>query len=310
MKVLTEHTRSSSPQLRVEAMWALKHLIFAAERDIKSLCYNELGSSWLLKLMTEDEEGQVEEGYRDLDGDEGMADPFAEQPLGISLEDLIQEGSSYTMELTTRLSGLTSDGSSDDAPISKQKATIQEQSLDFVRNLFCGEDASRMVDKVLQDFGKDKLFEVLSSKIRPKIYAPVSPGGQCRVVYESSGEIITSVAYIIAHMAASEPKHKQMVVEQKDFCRLFLHLGELPLQGIRTGFVWALINLTCADGDGQETYDRMKRVQALKSLGYDKILEKLSKDSDLDVKERTKTVLHQMQAAMKQGVFADDAMKH
>jgi hypothetical protein len=51
MNVLCEHARSSNAQLRLNAMWALRNFVYEMKPEIKEKCLNELGHSWLLKLM-------------------------------------------------------------------------------------------------------------------------------------------------------------------------------------------------------------------------------------------------------------------
>ena len=48
MKTLTEHARQSEMKLRLSSLWALKHLVLAAPREVKIQCLEELGVGWLV----------------------------------------------------------------------------------------------------------------------------------------------------------------------------------------------------------------------------------------------------------------------
>ena len=48
IKTLTEHARQSEMGLRLASLWALKHLVLSASREIKIQCLEELGTGWLV----------------------------------------------------------------------------------------------------------------------------------------------------------------------------------------------------------------------------------------------------------------------
>src|SRR5690606_4441582 len=122
-----------------------------------------------------------------------------------------------------------------------------------------------------------------------------------RAVYENPPEMMASVIYITAHLAASsEPRHKQMVIDQKDFLRLLRKLADHPSPTIRVGLLWVLINITASESlDGSESMSVVVRTIALKQVGFEEVLAKLKVDEDLDVREGVKTALQQMSEAMR-----------
>src|SRR5256885_12905982 len=56
LKLICEHAHSSNPKLRLNAVWALKHLVFSAENKVKVSCLEELGPGWLVQLICDDTE--------------------------------------------------------------------------------------------------------------------------------------------------------------------------------------------------------------------------------------------------------------
>ncbi len=51
LKVLCEHAHSTNPRLRLNAVWALKHLVASAENAVKVSCLEELGQDWLIRMI-------------------------------------------------------------------------------------------------------------------------------------------------------------------------------------------------------------------------------------------------------------------
>lgn len=80
LKILCEQAHSSNAELKLNSVWTLKHYIYKAGLEVKNSALNELGSGWLIDLISwdydlvsnsEGEEDEDEEsGERDEDEDE------------------------------------------------------------------------------------------------------------------------------------------------------------------------------------------------------------------------------------------------
>jgi hypothetical protein len=184
----------------------------------------------------------------------------------------------------------------------KDDIAVQEQGLDFIRNLIGGfnnvgtSETSEMIDFLIAALGQDQIFEILASKLRFRVinaYKRNSTGnGETRVL-PPQAEIIAAVEYILVHMAASIPRHRQMVISQTDLLKQLVPQFNHPNKEVRLALCWLVINLTWVDDthDGQAC---AQRAQELKKLGFLAKLESLEHDVELDVRERAKTAVWQM----------------
>lgn len=187
---------------------------------------------------------------------------------------------------------------------------IQEQGLDFIRNLIGGghsgnsadslNDTTEMIDFLFSTLGQDRLFEILASKLRTKVFHPFSrrdrTGSETRIA-PPKPKIIVSVIYILVHIAASIPRHRQLVVSQTELLRQLQKLFTSKDREVRVALCHLINNLTwqdnASDGPGCS-----QRAQELKNLGFLTKLEALKEgDDELDVRERAKSALWQMKPA-------------
>ena len=179
---------------------------------------------------------------------------------------------------------------------------VQKEGLDLVRNLICGSGASEMIDHVLRELGQDKLFDMLAAKLRPKILTNFhrdrhSTDKAVRHV-PPQPEIITSVCYIFVHIAAGHPRHRQLLIAQTELLKLVVPLFTHAQRDIRVCCAWIVINLTWVDDQSDHLHCKA-RAQELMKLGVYEKLEALEADPELDVRERTKTAIHQMRELLR-----------
>ena len=193
-----------------------------------------------------------------------------------------------TTSLTSRTTGHTNQGLTDDL-------AIQQQGLDFVRNLICGPGANEMIDYVFREFGQDKLFEMLTAKLRPRVLNAFSRGRRsCEngVVYvQPHSEIIVSTCYVIVHIATGNPRHRQLLISQTELLKLIVPLFNHPNREIRTCCVWLVTNLTWTD-DQSDLNNCKVRARELVRLGVYEKLEAMDHDEVFDIRERAKSALH------------------
>lgn len=100
-----------------------------------------------------------------------------------------------------------------------------------------------------------------------------------------------AVTYVIIHLAASLPWHRQLLVSHRDLLRYLMGYFEHANRDVRTNCVWVVINLTYED-DSSDRDGCRERAYKLLSVGVMDRLKRLEEDPDLDVRERTKTALH------------------
>ena len=179
---------------------------------------------------------------------------------------------------------------------------IQEQGLDFIRNLICGSGAAEMIDYTFKELGQGKLFDMLATKLRPRV---LNAFGRDRRSAENGAkqiapptEIVISVCYIIVHIAAGHPRHRQLLINQSELLKLLVPLFSHPHKEVRVCCAWVVINLTWVD-DHSDNLHCKSRALELRKLGISEKLEALKSDPETDVRERTKTAIHQMSALLR-----------
>ena len=179
----------------------------------------------------------------------------------------------------------------------KDDMAVQEQALKFIQNLICGPGASDMIDYLFRELGQDKFFDILATRLQPKIpdlfrrHRKSSEKGLRHIPPPT--EIIKGVCYIVVHIAAGSPRHKQLLMSQHELLMLLVPLFGHPNKEIRSTCVWLIINLTWAD-DQSERLHCKSRAYELRKLGILDKLQELETDPELDVRERTKTALYQL----------------
>jgi hypothetical protein len=177
----------------------------------------------------------------------------------------------------------------------RDEIQVQEQALDMLRNVMCGTGASEMIDFVFREMGQNDLLDTLADKLRPR---SLSGFGRRDSVSSSKTipaptEIVCSVTYIMIHIAAGLTRHRQLLILHRDILKLMMPLFNHSNKQIRVNCVWVVINLTFQDNESDRGCCQ-ERAMKLKTLGAMERLSSLEEDTESDVRERTKTALHQM----------------
>ena len=346
MKTLTQHARQSEMSLRLASMWALKHLVLTAPRDLKIQCLEELGVGWLVGLVQGDNKDAAAAsltGGVSIGSSGGLSTPNAAgqqvdllNPASMDVDDPPREDheddedgemlydeasrteykasqlrstlnlpgqhSSYSTTAFDSAKYLTAIREMEQNPAllaKRDDVAIQEQALDFIRNLLNGDDCVNMFEHLLDQIGVDKIFSLLNDKLAP-ISIPAStsafaqPKGStsARPVYQPT-KLILSTAHVLTHIANGSPKHKQLLIAQKQLLQNWLpHFNHLDRR-VRVLCVWTVNNLTWIDEES-DRLDAKKRVRELKSCGIEAAIRGLQNDEDLDVRERVRTAMRQM----------------
>lgn len=324
MKILCEHAHSLNAALRLNALWALKHFVHAVDPETKKHCLEELESGWLVQLICDDTEDDalflarskmdkqnaVEFGD-DMDGDVEMdqSDPLSRSWLSSTMPPLDADGkrSARLRQTEAKLAALRE---AEINPLRKARnddLAIQEQGLDFIRNLIGAagygtssepaNETTEMIDYLFNELGQDRFFDILARKLQAKVLHPTSrrsagSGRETRVLYPQA-KIIEAVVFILVHMAASIPRHRQLVIAQTDLLKLLTNHFNSKDKEVRVALCHLVSNLTWQDDDS-DARACAQRAYELKKLGFLTKLEGLEDDCELDVRERAKSAVWQM----------------
>ncbi|KAI1135241.1 ARM repeat-containing protein [Hypoxylon sp. FL0543] len=328
LKALCEHAHSQNAALRLNALWALKHLVHSASVDLKKRAVEELESGWLVRLICDDTEDDAlfsaktrsereaaQDTLDDMDEDidMGLADDQSRNWLSTSFYKTPTTRGTPDVRMLRQAEALETLREAELNPIRKARhddLAIQEQGLGFIRNLIGGahsssnadspNDTTEMIDFLFSTLGQDQLFGILASKLRVKVLHPFSQRGgtnsEARILPPQT-KIIESVIYILVHIAASIPRHRQLVVSQTELLKQLAKLFNNQDREVRVALCHLINNLTwqdnASDGPGCS-----QRAQELKKLGFLTKLEALKEgDDELDVRERAKSALWQMKPA-------------
>ncbi|KAA8573657.1 hypothetical protein MFRU_001g03820 [Monilinia fructicola] len=320
LKILCGQAHSLNAKLRLNATWALKHFVCGVGNETKRTCLEELGSGWLAHLICDDTEDEsiVKEGsyhpsmasrFDDAMDEDVEMDQF-ETPMGgsSSAQNNSRPSSSSRSkslhQAEVKLAALREAELNPAKKARKDDLAVQEQGLDFIRNLISsagpGEN-TEMINYLFASLGQDRVFEILASKLRPKLINHSSninrrgSGAPEMKVIPPQPEIIVAVVYILVHMAASIPQHRQIVIAQSELLKLLVPQFNNPAYEVRVAMCYLVSNLTWED-DANDRPACAQRVHALKQLGILQKIEHLEHDPELDVRERAKTAIWQMKA--------------
>ncbi|KAK3371724.1 armadillo-type protein [Lasiosphaeria ovina] len=330
LKVLCEQAHSLNPGIRLNAVWALKHLVDGADEDLRKLALEELEAGWLVRLIRDDTEDEalyarlrLERGSGSLDiDDDDDEDMDTDASYGDDSRSWVWPGI-YRDSISGRFPALRNPSprlqrvemklailrEMELNPTRKARnddLLIQEQGLNFIRNLM-GLPSLRlpeMVDYVLSELG-DRLFDILASKLKTRrVLHPLtrraaaaagggSRIGESRVLYPQS-KIMEAAIYILVHISSSHPRHRQLVIAQTELLNLLgTHINHKDI-GVRKALCHLFGNLSCQD-DKTDMEACGQRALEIKNLGFLSKLEGLEQtDSDLDVRERAKTAVWQI----------------
>ena len=174
---------------------------------------------------------------------------------------------------------------------------IQKEGMEFIRNLICGEQSPEMIDHLFRELGQEKVFELLTRKLRPRILHAFtrdrrsSENGVRQI--QPHIEILTSTCFTLVHIACGHPKHRQLLVSQTELLRLLIPLFSHPCKEIRVCLCWIVINVTWVE-DSADKPNAKLRARELANLGFVERLDALEKDESLDCRERAKNARDQM----------------
>lgn len=339
--VLCEQAKRSNSKLRQASLWALKHLVLNSPKDLKIECLEQLGTGWLVQAVNGTSEpgtsvalGSINAAGEqvdllnasstpgvDMDWTEQEDDDADDDEDGEVLMD--HNGTRYqssglrsTLDTTNYKAHLRLLRKNEHDPGVQAKhddMLVQEQALDFIRNLINGDDNIAMIEHLNSVLGADRLFEMLHNKLRPVLFRPNSPLDSHRETINSSQtqqsttvwqppELINAALGVIIHVAGGSSKHRQQLIAQTPLLTAWLPHFSHADRRIRVASVWAIINLTWVDS-AADREDAKARARILASFGIDEKIRALTEDVDADTRERVKTAVRQIDELLEGGRY-------
>ncbi|KOS22117.1 Uncharacterized protein ESCO_001755 [Escovopsis weberi] len=317
MQVLCEHAHSENAALRLNALWALKHLVVAASPELKKSCLAQVEPEWLLQLLSGDDAGARSGAVAGDDVDEDMeAAPPAVEAFRwpyVTNGVLRELDASRSSKLRQVEEALASIHDAEVDPVRRARLddiAVQEQALDLIRNLISPgpgstaelpSETTDMIDHLFGVLGQERFFDVMTSKLHARVLNPYyrrGPGaGRDTIVVHPQAKVIASVIWILVHVAASSSRHRELIVWQTGLLKQLALQASSKDREVRVALCHLVINLT-----GQEEESEVsacaRRAMELRKLGFQGRLEKLHElDQDLNVRERAKTAVWQMKRA-------------
>jgi hypothetical protein len=349
MQTLCSHAKCGSPPLRLASMWALKHLMLKAARDLKINALNEIGADWLFNTMSGEHRdtsvfsnnGGVSVGLSSSNAAGEQVDLLnpssmdLDEPAGRGREDDIEaidndddddddddgeimydEPSNTHYQASQMRSTLPPTSAfntrkhlytvreleeNPDLQARRDDVAIQEQALDFLRNLFNGEDAADMIDHVFREHGHQRIFDLLTAKLAPlpasqrQQSTGASVGGSSntsRTMYHPV-ELLIAATAVVTHIANGSPHHKQLLVSQRALLQAWLPHFTHADRRVRINCVWAINSLTWIE-DERDRNPARDRNHLLREAGINSAVRLLTNDDDRDVRERVRTATRQM----------------
>ena len=277
-QVLCEHSHSPSARLRLESLWALRHLVLQSTPEVKMKVLQGLRLEWIKDLLATDPadvpEGTVigvdDQPPDDVSMSEGYSTEPAERRIIAGRISLSRRQWSHQMHTVD------------------EDQEIQGVLLDLIRNFFCDPGSIEMIDTILRSIGQQEFFEIMLARIRPRTAA--GPTMKDNKTSPASAEISVKVLYIIAHIAASQTRFRNMLLAQHQLLRQVLALTTSSNREVRGRCCWIVTNLTYPDDDSDKLGCR-QRAQELHKMGFLPSMQALVNDPDLDVRERAKTAV-------------------
>ncbi|KAL2131298.1 hypothetical protein VTI74DRAFT_5282 [Chaetomium olivicolor] len=329
IKTLCKQAHSLSPGLRLNAMWALKHLMMSLDTHLRKQCLEELSPGWLVQLMSDDtlDEDTLRTARRtitDPDDDEDMdSETHTATPTDLTSD---THHLPWTWPALSRLPSAGPLSSSErlhqaslklsllrDAelnPTRKARAdtlAIQEQALGFIRNLVmlpAPAPQTDMVDYLFTELGQDRLFGLLADKLKVRVvnaFARRNSRGRDTLVLYPQPRIVENLVYILVHIAAGVPRHRQLVVAQTELLKLLgAHVQSRDV-GVRKALAQLFENLSWMENEADKGA-WSQRTGELERLGFLAKLEGLEQaDEDLDVRQRAKAAVAQLKGGVGSG---------
>ncbi|KAJ5653182.1 hypothetical protein N7490_000185 [Penicillium lividum] len=312
--ILCEHAHSPNTKLRIESLWALKHVVYDSPNDVRMEVVKALDPAWIRQIISQDpvsaltRRGMDEETENAFGIAMGRANSVGEQvdilnPMDDSGESAERfkmgesmPSSKMSLDMflpdVRRRRKLVMHGNLELSTQSRQDdIAVQEQTFDLLRNIICGTGATEMIDFLFQEIGQDELLDALADNLRPRTIQLPHRREPSNRALQVPHEILSAASAVIIHIAAGLPRHRQLIMSHRDLLRSLTNYFNHSHREVRVNCVWVVINLIYHENQADREGCR-ERATRLKALGIVDRLASLKDDPDLDIKERTKTAMH------------------
>ncbi|KAI7848792.1 armadillo-type protein [Circinella umbellata] len=163
---------------------------------------------------------------------------------------------------------------------------IQEQALEIVRNLVCGQQED--IEDVIEGIGRDDLLDVLECKLQ--VTSNMGLEGEDSTTMIS---ILEPALYIVTNMSSSSEEPRTMLMSRPNIVNSVIHHLSHESPKIRVAAIWCIINWTWINSDHDEDA-LVERINRLQALGVEQKLQAMEKDPSRDVRDRVRTALDQL----------------
>jgi armadillo repeat-containing protein 8 len=293
---LCQHAHSANPMLRLDSLWALKHLVYNSSNDLKFKIFQELKPAWIKHLMATDPEDITPGTVVGMGITHGFGEDVVPRLEDGSVDTVMAESpglQTWNRHTAERRAQAVSDDDYSKHTV-KDDIMIQTQVLELVVNLICGDGADEVVEYIFKEFNQRELFAILARRLKPRLISHSSTAqSNKRDISKATSpttEIIKSVLAIIIHIAAATPRYRTVIISQTEIMKLILGTFGHVNREVRRHAIWIIINLMYHD-DSQDKLECRRRAKELEKLGFVEKVMGLKDDMDVDVKERTKTAL-------------------
>ncbi|EWC43522.1 hypothetical protein DRE_07484 [Drechslerella stenobrocha 248] len=255
--------------LRLNSIWALKHLVLKQDEVIISNCLSSFGTAWLLEQVAIEDQPSK---YSSDTGSLGNSSETRQLLGGHSIE--------FSDKVLDRLVSNYSPVRSEDQ---RKKALLefQEQALDFFRNIMAGPTATSTFRQILRDtedmvissnmavtreFPQSETLPILPANAMPPRFSTPFYDVLTEKLKSKPGEkIVLAIIYVLVHIGACA-EHRARLIEQSSLFHELIKLFEMQVDQIRIGLSWLAINLTWKENGANGDFTR--RVQKLREYRY------------------------------------------
>lgn len=323
MKILCDHAHSADSRIRLVSLWALKHLVLQSPIELRTACLEELGTGWLMQIISANPFSTSSRVARSSTSPSlGAANAVGERiDILNSVDEMDMEDSSNPItyedeDSTAFLHNANMDAiavqhraylrnfkAAEAASIAqaalRDEQQIQVQGLDFLRNLILTPGAPEMLDCIFNAVSAPRLFDMLFVKLRISPTAPsiLTPAPAAPFPPNSPPDILHASLFIVVHIAAGAPRHRQLLMAQTELLRAVGALLNHVQPRVRLPGVLALNNLTWVDSQEDAPAARA-RAEQLRAMGLEERLRECLADECLDVREKAKTGMEQFRETL------------
>lgn len=320
IRLLAEHAHHGQQRLRIESVWALKHIVYLADAEVKMYVFQHLEGRWIKEIVASEYHAAPYRPYHDHtrkgtivganangehvdilnptnnDGDSIMYD------LGPSSKPRFEE---FRRNIQARrlaqaeLEEYTNEARNNDV-------ALQEQTIDLLRNMFCGHATQSIVEHVWREMGDQFFLGMLAERLKPRMFAPKHKSNNAAgsgkdpsasKLVQPRVEIVVAVTYLLIHIAAGESRYRRWHASNHELLKLTSGLLEHSNPVVRRNVVIMTSNMLCEDSHSSPR-EVKEKAQLLESLLFRRRMRALQDDPVLDVRERVKAALGMMDKAL------------